>query len=64
MTGVEVGGSADGDLSTERLRAEYDAVVLAGGATISRDLPAPGRELAGIHLAMEYLPHGNRAGAR
>jgi glutamate synthase (NADPH/NADH) small chain len=60
VTGVEVGGSADDDLSTEALRAEYDAVVLAGGATIGRDLAVPGRELAGIHLAMEYLPFGNR----
>jgi glutamate synthase (NADPH/NADH) small chain len=59
VTGVEVGGSKDGDLSTEQLRSEYDAIVLAGGATIGRDLPAPGRELAGIHLAMEYLPYGN-----
>ena len=59
VTGVEVGGSKDGDLSTEQLRAEFDAVVLAGGATVGRDLPAPGRELAGIHLAMEYLPYGN-----
>jgi glutamate synthase (NADPH/NADH) small chain len=59
VTGVEVGGGRDGDLSTEQLRAEYDAVVLAGGATVGRDLPAPGRELAGIHLAMEYLPYGN-----
>jgi glutamate synthase (NADPH/NADH) small chain len=39
----------------------YDAVVLAGGATAARDLPVPGRELAGIHQAMEYLPWGNRA---
>ena len=39
--------------------AEFDAVVLAGGATVGRDLPAPGRELAGIHLAMEFLPYGN-----
>src|SRR3954462_2594694 len=60
VTGVEVGGPADGDLSVEALRAEFDAVVLAGGATIGRDLPALGRELAGIHLAMEYLPYGNR----
>jgi glutamate synthase (NADPH/NADH) small chain len=60
VTGVEVGGSGDGDLSAEQLREEYDAVVLAGGATVGRDLPAPGRELAGIHLAMEYLPYGNR----
>ncbi len=60
VTGVEVGGSKDDDLSAEQLRAEYDAVVLSGGATIGRDLPAPGRELKGIHLAMEYLPFGNR----
>ena len=59
VTGVEVGGSGENDLSTEALRGEYEAVVLAGGATIGRDLPAPGRELGGIHLAMEYLPHGN-----
>jgi glutamate synthase (NADPH/NADH) small chain len=60
VTGVEVGGGRDGDLSVEQLRSEFDAVVLAGGATVGRDLPAPGRELSGIHLAMEYLPYGNR----
>ncbi|SDD10241.1 glutamate synthase (NADH) small subunit [Geodermatophilus telluris] len=60
VTGVEVGGSGEGDLSAEQLRAEFDAVVLAGGATVGRDLPVPGRELAGIHLAMEFLPFGNR----
>jgi glutamate synthase (NADPH/NADH) small chain len=38
----------------------FDATVLAGGATASRDLPIPGRELNGIHQAMEYLPIGNR----
>src|SRR5919205_1233267 len=60
VTGVEVGSGRDGDLTVEQLRGDFDAVVLAGGATVGRDLPAPGRELAGIHLAMEYLPHGNR----
>jgi glutamate synthase (NADPH/NADH) small chain len=60
VPGVEVGGSGENDLSAAALRAEYDAVVLAGGATVGRDLPAPGRELSGIHLAMEYLPYGNR----
>ncbi len=40
--------------------ADFDAVVLAGGATTARDLPIPGRELGGIHQAMEYLPHANR----
>jgi len=47
----------------ERLRQEFDAVVLAGGATWSRDLAVPGRELKGIHLAMEYLPQQNKVGA-
>src|SRR3984893_18268650 len=39
---------------------EYDAIVLAGGATVARDLPVPGREFSGIHQAMEYLPLSNR----
>ncbi len=60
VTSVDVGGPGENDLSVEQLRADYDAVVLAGGATVGRDLPAPGRELEGIHLAMEYLPLGNR----
>jgi glutamate synthase (NADPH/NADH) small chain len=60
VTGVEVGGTGDDDLSVEQLRGDFDAVVLAGGATVGRDLPVPGRELAGIHLAMEFLPYGNR----
>lgn len=60
VTGVEVGGSGEADLSAERLRGEYDAVVIAAGSTIGRDLPAPGREFEGIHLAMEFLPFGNR----
>ncbi|SFO54322.1 glutamate synthase (NADH) small subunit [Geodermatophilus obscurus] len=60
VTGVEVGGSGEGDLSAEQLRGEHDAVVLAAGSTIGRDLPVPGRELDGIHLAMEFLPFGNR----
>jgi len=42
------------------LVASYDAVVLAGGAEKPRDLPVPGRELAGIHFAMEFLPQQNR----
>jgi glutamate synthase (NADPH/NADH) small chain len=48
------------DVTVEQLRTEFDAVVLAGGATAARDLPAPGRELTGIHQAMEYLPWANR----
>jgi glutamate synthase (NADPH/NADH) small chain len=56
--GVEVGGP---DLTGARLRERYDAVVLAIGSTLGRDLPVPGRELGGIHQAMEYLPQSNRA---
>ena len=41
------------------VRAAFDAVVLAGGATLPRDLPVPGRELDGIHLALEYLKPSN-----
>ncbi|MEU0686630.1 glutamate synthase subunit beta [Streptomyces uncialis] len=48
------------DIGARELRARYDAVVLATGATRSRELPVPGRELAGIHQAMEYLPLANR----
>ncbi len=48
------------DLSASELRAEYDAVVLACGATQARDLPIPGRDLAGVHQAMEFLPLANR----
>jgi glutamate synthase (NADPH/NADH) small chain len=44
----------------EKLLAEHDAVVLAGGAEKPRDLPMPGRELKGIHFAMEFLPEQNR----
>ncbi|MET0895696.1 MAG: glutamate synthase subunit beta [Acidimicrobiia bacterium] len=55
-TGVNVGV----DVTVSQLRNAFDAVVLAGGATAWRDLPIPGRELNGIHQAMEYLPIANR----
>jgi glutamate synthase (NADPH/NADH) small chain len=55
-TGVDVGV----DITGRQLMADHDAVVLAGGATLARDLPIPGRELGGIHQAMEYLPLSNR----
>jgi glutamate synthase (NADPH/NADH) small chain len=54
--GVNVGV----DISADQLRADFDAVVLAGGATAWRDLSIPGRDLVGIHQAMEYLPWSNR----
>ncbi len=47
------------DVTADELRAEYDAVVLACGATQARDLPIPGRDLSGIHQAMEFLPIAN-----
>ncbi len=55
-TGVNVGV----DVTVEELRSNYDAVVLAGGATAWRDLPIPGREFTGIYQAMEYLPGSNK----
>jgi glutamate synthase (NADPH/NADH) small chain len=67
--GLLVGGRPPGDgiandakanVAAEDLLAEFDAVVLAGGAEQPRDLPIPGRELAGVHYAMEFLPLQNR----
>ncbi|MGX1694832.1 glutamate synthase subunit beta [Microbacterium keratanolyticum] len=55
--GVEIGL----DISWDDLRARYDAVVLATGSTIPRDLAIPGRDHEGIHFAMEYLVESNRA---
>jgi glutamate synthase (NADPH/NADH) small chain len=64
VVGCEVGGtpsSGTNALPVERLRAEYDAVVLAVGALASRDDDSiPGRDLEGIHLAMDYLTPANR----
>ncbi|MCC9308976.1 glutamate synthase subunit beta [Kitasatospora sp. RB6PN24] len=55
-TGVHVGE----DITGQQLRERFDAVVVAAGATTARDLPVPGRELGGIHQAMEYLPLANK----
>src|SRR5471030_1377455 len=48
------------DIATKTLVDDYDAVALAGGAEAPRDLPAPGRDLAGVHFAMDFLPQQNR----
>ncbi|MGB7256607.1 MAG: glutamate synthase subunit beta [Pseudolabrys sp.] len=48
------------DLPAEKLLKDYDAVALTGGAEKARDLPIPGRELKGIHFAMDFLPQQNR----
>ncbi|MDH5855763.1 glutamate synthase subunit beta [Lampropedia aestuarii] len=50
-------------IAPETLMAEFDAVLLTGGAEQSRDLPVPGRELDGVHFAMEFLPQQNKANA-
>jgi len=48
------------NVSVEELRGNFDAILLSGGATAPRDLPVPGRDLRGIHFAMEYLPLQNK----
>ncbi len=68
-TGVLVGAFPDGSkvtndaketIAAERVLAEFDAVLLTGGSETSRDLPVPGRELDGVHFAMEFLPQQNK----
>jgi len=55
--GVNVGAEITG----QQLKDRYDAVVIATGATLARDLPVTGRELGGIHQAMDFLPQANRS---
>ena len=71
-TGVMVGKLPEGSkvtnwaketISPEELQDQFDAVLLAGGAEQSRDLPVPGRDLDGIHFAMEFLPLQNKVNA-
>jgi glutamate synthase (NADPH/NADH) small chain len=57
VTNANVGKS----VKVEKLRRDFDAIVLCGGATKARDLNVPGRELSGIHFAMDYLPQANKA---
>ena len=70
--GVQIGERAEGEVvtdwskesvSADELIATFDAVVLAAGAERSRDLPVPGRDLAGVHYAMEFLPQQNKVNA-
>ncbi|WP_209373147.1 glutamate synthase subunit beta [Brevibacterium renqingii] len=58
-TAVEIGA----ELTLEDVRARFDAVVVCTGATVPRDMPVPGRELAGVEFAMDYLVPSNRAQA-
>ncbi len=68
-TGVMIGALPEGSkvtnwakevIAPEQLKAQFDVVLLAGGAEQSRDLPVPGRDLEGIHFAMEFLPQQNK----
>ena len=61
--GSKVTNWAKESISPEQLKADYDAVLLTGGAEQSRDLPVPGRDLEGIHFAMEFLPQQNKINA-
>ena len=70
--GVQIGKRAEGEvvtdwskesISADELIAQFDAVVLAAGAERSRDLPVPGRDLEGVHYAMEFLPQQNKVNA-
>jgi glutamate synthase (NADPH) small chain len=60
ITGVHVGGRGAGSLSFEELRRSADAVLLACGAELPRQVQVPGSELKGIHFAMDYLVQANR----
>ena len=61
--GSKVTNWAKETISAETLKSEFDAVILTGGSEQSRDLPVPGRELEGIHFAMEFLPQQNKVNA-
>jgi len=54
------GADVGANVAAKQLLADYEAVVLTGGAEKARDLPVPGRELGGIHFAMDFLPQQNR----
>ena len=61
--GSKVTNDAKKTVSAEALKAQFDAVLLCGGAEHSRDLPVPGRDLDGVHFAMEFLPQQNKVNA-
>jgi glutamate synthase (NADPH) small chain len=58
---TNIGNTGSKDISPEKLRQDYDAVVLCTGATLPRDLPIPGRDLKGIHFAMDFLTANTQA---
>ena len=61
--GSKVTNWAKETISPAQLQKAFDAILLAGGSEQSRDLPVPGRELEGIHFAMEFLPQQNKVNA-
>jgi glutamate synthase (NADPH/NADH) small chain len=61
--GSKVTNWAKETISAAQLQIEFDAVLLTGGSEQSRDLPVPGRELEGVHFAMEFLPQQNKVNA-
>ncbi len=61
--GSKVTNWATETVSADQLKAEFDAVLLCGGSEQSRDLPVPGRDLDGVHFAMEFLPQQNKVNA-
>ena len=58
-----IGGSGANGVPASQLLAEFDAVILAGGAELPRDLPVPGRALDGVYFAMDFLPQQNKVNA-
>jgi glutamate synthase (NADPH/NADH) small chain len=60
---TKVTNDAKDTVTPEQLKSEFDAVVLTGGSETSRDLPVPGRDLDGVHFAMEFLPQQNKVNA-
>ena len=61
--GSKVTNDAKQTISPDALKAQFDAVILTGGSEQSRDLPVPGRDLDGVHFAMEFLPQQNKVNA-
>jgi glutamate synthase (NADPH/NADH) small chain len=60
LDGAKISDFSEGTVEAAQLTAQFDAVVLAGGAEVPRDLPVPGRGLRGVHFAMEFLPQQNK----
>ena len=58
---ADVGDGSEGSIDVRELGKEYDAVLLATGATVPRDLPIPGRDLEGVHFAMDFLTQNTRS---